>query len=163
MREDFRREVVRAAVLHMPSLDEGKRSAIDRQIKRSVSIPGFRHGDKAPLSLKARHVPAAFEKNPELVKAILAGWAEAKADLRQQVFDLLTGRGWELLPIEADRTVIPGFLTRWPAREDFDIINEAFKQAYAESEATTDEVSLMAVWLSGRLPVDVQEDEANED
>jgi hypothetical protein len=162
MRDDFRREVVRTAVLHLPQLDGGLRGALERQVKRSVSVPGFRNSVKAPPSLIARHLPDAFEKNPDLVKTVLAAWAAAKTDLRQQVYDLLAGRGWELLPLDADRTVLPGFLTTWPPREDFEVINTAFAAAYPGASATTDEVSLMAVWLAGRLPVDVPDDGTGE-
>ena len=154
MRDDFRRDVVRSAVLGMANLPGGLRSAIDRQVKRHVSVPGFRNSVKAPPALKARHLPDAFENQPDLVAAILAAWAEVRAGLRQEVFDLLTERGWELLPLDADRTKLPGFLTVWPEGEDFDVLNQAYAEKYPDSAATTDEVSLMAVWISTRLPVD---------
>lgn len=154
MRDDFRREVVRTAVLGVGKLPGGLRSALDRQVKKHVIVPGFRHSDKAPAALKARHLPDAFEKSPDVVAVVLAAWAAVQAELRGQVYALLEARGWELLPAEADRTKLPGFLTAWPKDETFETIHAAFAAEHPDSPATSDEVSLMAVWLGGRLPVD---------
>jgi len=57
-----------------------------------------------------------------------------------------------VLPIEAERAKLPGFMTRWPKDEDFDILYEAYTGRYPESEANSDDVSLMVVWIGGRLP-----------
>ncbi len=158
MREDYRRDVVRETVLGLSQLPAGFRNQIDRHVKRYVTVPGFRNSIKAPPALKARHLPDAFEKNADLVAAVLAAWAELRTDLRQQVFDLLSEREWEILPIDADRTKLPGFLTIWPKDEDFEVINTAFSEKYPDTRATVDDVSLMTVWISGRLPVDEPED-----
>ncbi len=167
MRDDFRHTVVRTAMNAYATLPDDLRVAIDKQTKRHVTVPGFRNSVKAPVALKIRSMNDAFEKRADLVGALLAAWAETQAPLRQQVFDLLTERGWEILPIEADRTKLPGFLTVWPANEDFEVLNEAFKEKYPESEATTDDVSLMAAWISTRLPLEVEgeedEDEGEEE
>ncbi len=68
------------------------------------------------------------------------------------MYEVLTGRGWELLPPEADRTALPGFLAAWPAGEHFDVIAAAFREAYPQSEAEDDDINLMTVWLGNRLP-----------
>ncbi len=157
MRSDYRREVIRTALLGPGALPDGIRKALERQVRRHVRVPGFRNSAKAPLSLTARHLPEAFEKNPELVKVVLAAWAARRTALGAQVYELLDERGWEMLPLEADRTKLPGFLTAWPAGEDFEKINQAFTEKYPQEPAETDDISLMTVWLSGRLPVDVEE------
>jgi hypothetical protein len=162
MRDDYRQTIVRTTMNAYPTLPDDLRAAIDKQTKRHVSVPGFRNSAKAPTALKIRSMNEAFEKRADLVGAILAGWAETQADLRQQVYELLTSRGWEVLPLEADRTKLPGFLTVWPAKEDFEVLNEAFKEKYPESEATTDDVSLMAVWISTRLPLAVEGEDEEE-
>jgi hypothetical protein len=82
------------------------------------------------------------------------------------VYDLLVSRDWKVLPPDADRTKIPGFLTRWPKGEDFDVLNKAYAEKYTESQASGDEVSLMVVWISGRLPyqlVGEEEEQADEE
>jgi hypothetical protein len=86
------------------------------------------------------------------VAAILAAWTEAHAALKEKVQALLEARQWEILPIDADRTKLPGFITIWPRGENFEVINQAFKEMYPDTEVSDDDVSLMVVWISGRLP-----------
>ncbi len=159
MRHDYRTTVIRTALNTLPKLPAQFRQPIDKLTNQVVRVPGFRKGAQAPASLKVASIAEAFGKSPELVAAILAAWAEARSDLRQQIHDLLKDRGWEVLPPEADRAKLPGFLTKWPRNEDFDVVNKAFAEAHPDSEASTDDVSLMAVWVSGRLPLEASEAE----
>jgi hypothetical protein len=129
---------------------------------RKVVRVQFRNSLKAPTALKVKPIADAFEKNPELVQAILAAY-RVQSELRGKVYDLLKERGWEILPPEADRTVLPGFLTIWPRGEDFEVLNEAFAEKYPGTEASGDDVSLMVVWLSGRLPYRIEGDEEEEE
>ena len=164
MRPDFRLSMIRTTLQALPQLDESLRAPIDRLTRQTVKVPGFRNSAKAPASLKAKPMVDTFEKNPELVAAILSAWSQAKPELRQQVYDLLSERGWELLPPEADRTQMPGFQTTWPKGEDFEVLNAAYKEAYPDSSESNDEISLMVVWLSGKLPYQMEgEDEESEE
>ena len=141
MRHDYRLTVIRAALNTLPKLPAHFRQPIDKLTNQIVRVPGFRKGAQAPASLKVVPIAEAFGKSPELVAAILAAWAESLPDLRQQVHDLLKGRGWEVLPPEADRAKLPGFLTSWPKGEDFDALNKAFAEAHPDSGISTDDVS----------------------
>lgn len=152
MVDEYRLRVVRATLQALPTLPENLREPVDEMTKKVVRVPGFRNSLKAPAQLKARPMAEAFEKNPELVAALLAAWAETQNELRIKVFDLLKARGWEMLPPEADRTVLPGFLTIWPRGETFEVLNTAFEEMYPGTDTSTDDISLMVVWLSGRLP-----------
>jgi len=159
MRPDYRLSVVRAALNALPNLPSNFRSPIDKLTKQVVRVPGFRNGAQAPTPMKVGPMASAFEKSPELAAAILAVWAESLPDLRQKVHDLLKARNWEVLPPEADRAKVPGFLSHWPKGEDFDVLNKAFAETYPDFNATTDDVSLMVVWVSGRLPYHVEGEE----
>jgi hypothetical protein len=154
MRNDFRINIIRSTLLSMSQLDREFTAPIDRLTRKHVKVAGFRNSAKAPATVKAVAMVKPFEKHPNLVAAILNAWTASNAELRQQVFDLLTGRLWKLLPVETDRTKLPGFLTRWPDEDDFEVLYEAFTSAHPDADASIDEVSLMVVWLSGRLPVD---------
>ena len=151
--------------------------------KKLVKIPGFRHTDKAPTIVRAIPTSNAFEKSPELVAAILAAWAEAHASLRLQIYETLVSRGWKtfptemhsladlpplktekdwgILPIGADRTKIPGFLTYWPKGETFEVLYQAFTEKFPDAQTSIDEASLMVVWLTLRLPVNTIDEEGN--
>jgi lauroyl/myristoyl acyltransferase len=74
------------------------------------------------------------------------------AGLRENVYTLLQARGWEILPKDAERAKLPGFITVWPHGENFEVLNQAFKEMYPEATASSDDVSLMVVWIGGRLP-----------
>jgi hypothetical protein len=163
MRPDYRFEVVKTLLSNLSSAPEDKQAQLNRFIKQYVVIPGFRHSTMAPLSIKIRPFIATFEKKPELAALTLEIWALQHNDLRDKTFQLLTDRGWELLPVDADRTKLPGFLTIWPNNEDFDTINKAFVEKYPEGEYSEDNISLMAVWLSGRLPYQTTENDDNEE
>ena len=165
MRNDYRAEVVRSVLLALPSLPENQRSQIDKLTRRTVKVPGFRNSAKAPAALRVKPTAEAFEKNAGLVAAVLSAWSEIHPELQGQVFDLLTERGWEILPADTDRTKLPGFLTRWPKGEDFESLTSAYSQRFPapvddpEAGPSSDDVSLMVVWLSGRLPYELAGDD----
>ncbi len=154
MRPEYRQSVIHAVITGLPNLPEKQQSAVNQMIKKMVQIPGFRNSLQAPAPLKVKPAIKTFEKNPAFVAALLSAWAELHTGLRQQVYDLLVRRDWEVLPPDADRTKLPGFLTTWPGNEDFSVLNKAFQETYPDAEVSSDDVSLMAVWLAGRLPME---------
>jgi hypothetical protein len=161
MVDDYRLEVIRLVLGSLDSLPEEARARIDRNTKHAVKIPGFRNSLKAPAPLKVKPTVEAFKKNPGLVAAILAGWTELHPELRQQVYDLLISRKWDILPVDADRTKLPGFITRWPKGDDYDVLYQAYMDAHPEAQVEKNDVSLMVVWLSNRLPyqfIDTEEE-----
>lgn len=162
MRHDFRLEVVRTALNALPKLPGKFSVTIDQITRMIVQVPGFRNSAKAPISKRVKPTAEAFEKSPHLVAAILSAWAEAHPELRLQVHELLTERKWEVLPPEADRTQLPGFIPHWPQGENFEVLNQAFNQKYPAANVNSDDVSLMVVWLSARLPYQIDGDEATE-
>ena len=159
MRPDYRFEIVKTLLSNLSSVPEDKQAQLNRFIKQYIVIPGFRHSAQAPLAIKVKPFITTFEKKPELAALTIDIWALQHQDLKEKVFQLLTDRGWELLPIEADRTKLPGFLTAWPKGEDFDSINKAFVEKYPDGGYSEDDISLMAVWLGGRLPYQTTEGE----
>ncbi len=163
MRSEYRQQVIQFTLKNLLSLPEETRANLNQLIKKHVKVPGFRNSAVAPTPLKTRPTVTAFEKKPELVAGILNSWSILHSELRLQVYNLLMARGWEVLPPETDRSVLPGFLTRWPKDEDFDVLNEAFKIAYPVSTANPDDVALMTVWISGRLPMEKVSSEPIED
>ena len=163
MRSDYRMIFLRSTMLALPDLSPKTQASINKMIKRFVKVPGFRNSTKAPASVKAVSMVKPFENQSKLVATIISGWAEYNSELRQQVFDILSGLNWKLLPSDADRTRLPGFLTQWPEEDDYEKIYEDFIKVNPESPYGIDDVSLMAVWLSLRLPVNkVSKDMLNE-
>jgi len=152
--------VVRFTLNALPGLPEEYRARVDRLTRKTVQVPGFRNSAKAPVAVRVKPTADAFEKSPQLVAAMLSAWAEAHPALRQQIYDLLVSRGWDILPVEADRTKLPGFITKWPKDEDFEKIISAFKEKYPDETVEDDDISLMVVWLSARLPYQTENEES---
>jgi len=161
MLPDYRLHVIQTVLSGFDDLPSERRSAINNLIKRHVQVPGFRNSTQAPMSVKARASVPVFERRPEFVASILQGWSDIHSMLRTKVFDFLKGREWEILPPEADRTKLPGFLTTWPEGETYDVLGEAFAQAYSGEAVEENDLRLMIVWLADRLPygMDGEEEE----
>jgi hypothetical protein len=179
MRADFRLIVVRKTLSNLKLLPAEKQDKLNRLIRRTVKIPGFRNSEKAPAAVKVLPAAKAFESDPGLAAGLLSAWKDLHPELSSQVYQVLKHRGWFLfpeqmkspadlpslesetdwgiLPLEADRTLLPGFLTFWPAQQEFESIYETFTGMFPDSEHSLDEVSLMAVWLSNRLPYQIRE------
>lgn len=152
MLDDYREQVIRLVLNSTAKLPTEQQITIEKLTRKRVSIPGFRNSAKAPVNLRLKGTIESFEKSPPLAAAILAAWVELHPELRQQVYDLLIDQEWEILPIEADRTKLPGFLPYWPFEQNFESLHQAFCAAYPDSQVEQNDVSLMVVWLSTRLP-----------
>lgn len=181
MRPDFRLKIIRDTLTAQSSLDENLANELNQQIKKKVTVPGFRNSDKAPALIKVLPTSKAFEKNPELVAVLLSCWAETQPDLRDQVYALLKSRGWPIFPeteafdtsalnmeiikqwpvfpIKINRTKLPGFFTHWPNNEDFEALYKSYTELYPDADTSIDMVSLMVVWLTMRLPLQVDKDD----
>ncbi len=154
MRNDFRLHIIRTTLTNMHSLDKKYSASIDRLTRKFVKVTGFRNSVKAPITLKAVAMVKAFEKEPQLVAAILNAWCEINADLKNYMYNLLVERDWKLFPLEIDRTKLPGFLTIWPEEDDYDALYNAYVQNNPDNNASIDETSLMVIWLADRLPIE---------
>jgi len=152
---DYRLKLLQTVLGEINQLSEERRTNINRLVKRLVQVPGFRNSSLAPASVKARAAVSAFERSSEFAANILAGWVELKPDLARKVWDLLSSRGWELLPIETDRVKLPGFLPRWPKSETFEVLDDAYEAAYPQDGEHEYDINLMFAWLWGRLPVEM--------
>jgi len=179
MRPDYRLSVIRETLTSQAKLPEDLSKHLDEKIKKSVSIPGFRSSDKAPALMKVLPTSKAFEKNPDLVAAILSSWAELHSDLRNQVYQVFITRNWKMFqetdginketlsietikewpifPISFNRVKLPGFFTHWPKGEDFEVLYSTFTELYPNEDVSIDKVSLMVVWLCMRLPSHIDE------
>lgn len=157
MLEDFQLEVLKAVLTGYEHLESEQRRSLNAQIKRGVNVPGFRHAISAPVSIRVKHSIELFEKNAKFAGNVLSAWARIYSDLAKFVHPFLEERGWKILPLESDREKLPGFLTQWPEEDEFSVLTAAFHAKYPEEEYSDNQVSLMCVWLSGRLPYETVE------
>ncbi len=162
MRDDYRRSVISETLIQLGSLPKPKQAALESQTRKAVNVPGFRNSAKAPLMLRIKGLEEAFTRSAPLVAAIIDAWSELHSPLRLQVHTLLSERGWPVYPPESDRTHLPGFHITWPKSEDFEVIVAAFAEKYPDAPAADDDVSLMTVWMSMRLPYALEEEDQDE-
>lgn len=165
MVSDYRQKVIQSVFAGFDQLPGERRSAINALVKRHVQVPGFRNSAQAPAALKARSSASLFEKRPDYAAQILQGWSELLPDLRQKVYDFLKAREWQVLPPAADRTKLPGFLPEWPEGQNYDVLGEGFAEMFPGEAVDENDLRLMIVWLSGRLPYDMygEDDEHDHD
>lgn len=163
MLPEFRLNVITAVLRDLEKLPGERKSTLNNMIKRNVTVPGFRNSAAAPLAVKVRGAVTTFERRPEFAAQILQGWSELKAELREKIYDVLQTRSFEgVLPAEADRSKLPGFLTTWPKAETYEALDEAFYTANPGDTTSTDDIRLMVVWLVNRLPYDLFEEDEQE-
>jgi hypothetical protein len=164
MLEDFQLEVLKEVLSGYDALSSDQRRTLNNHIKRGVKIPGFRNSISAPVSLKAKNAGEYFEKNADFVASVLDAWFTIHQTLGDMVYDLLTGKNWQLLPLEANRKRLPGFLPQWPEEEQFSYLVDEFRNQFPDQGNYSDnQISLMCVWLSGRLPFELVEKDTVDD
>ena len=120
--------------------------------RNQVSVLGFRNPVRAPLSLQVNAYASAFEKKEEVIPFTLTIWAKIKTDLAKTVKQWLESEGWEDLALERQYDETAGFLSDWPKAFTFEEIEEKFKQANPKVDFDRDDLILMVLWISGRLP-----------
>jgi hypothetical protein len=152
MVNDYRLQVLQTVFSQFGKLPGARRAAINGLVKRLIQVPGFRNSTLAPAGVKARSAATVFERQPEFVAQVLQSWADLNPDLREKVHAFLSAREWDLLPAEADRSKLPGFTPEWPEGQDYDVLGEGFAEMYPDVTVDVNDLRLMMVWLSGRLP-----------
>jgi hypothetical protein len=64
----------------------------------------------------------------------------------------LESEGWDQLSTEKIFNENEGFLNKWPEGLSFEKIIDDFKKAHPKLELDEDDLILMVLWISGRLP-----------
>lgn len=153
MRADFRQRVLTFVFRNLPKIAIDRKNLINQLTRTQVQVQGFRNPLKAPEPRLAKAAEKLFEENSIYTAQILQAWFEANQELAIPVFDVLSSMdGWDIFPLDVDRTQLPGFLVSWPTGYDFERLTKAFSEHFPEQTAGEDEVSLMVVWISMRLP-----------
>jgi len=157
MLDDYRQLVIQSVLGNFNKLSEERQRKIKSLIKNLVRVQGFRNSSVAPLPLKINGCIDTYKKSHEFVAQILAAWSEINFETKKTIFHYLEERSWKLLPIEADRSLLPGFMLEWPKEDSFEILIDSFREKYPDYSLSDDDVSLMVVWLSNRLPYEMVE------
>ncbi len=155
MVDDYRQLVIQSVFGHINKISEEKQRKINALTKRFVRVQGFRNSALAPLPLKINGCIDAFKKSPEFVATLLEAWNEINSAHRERIYEFLVNKNWELLPIEADRSLLPGFMIEWPKESSFEVLIQEFREKFPDIVISDDDISLLTVWVSNRLPYEM--------
>ena len=126
MLDDYRQLVIQSVLGKFNKLSEDRQRKINLLIKNHVRVQGFRNSSVAPLPLKINGCIDTYKKSHEFVAQILCAWSEINLETKKVIFSFLEERSWKLLPIDADRSLLPGFMIEWPKEDSFEILIEFF-------------------------------------
>ncbi|MHC1784514.1 MAG: hypothetical protein AB9891_17465 [Anaerolineaceae bacterium] len=155
MLPDYRSQVLSKVIGGLSRQTNRNAGILKSLIRRYIQVPGFRDASKAPAALIARNADKTFEQTGDFAGRLIACWVDLNPILAAEVHALLAERQWpDLLPLDADRMELPGFYASWPEKETFETILAAYKEKYPDSKTEDYDISLMTVWLGGRLPFD---------
>ena len=152
MLNEYRQLVIQSVLGNFNKLPLDRQKKINSLIKNHVRVQGFRNSSVAPLPLKINGCIDTYKKSHEFVGQILCAWSEINFETKKTIFSFLEERSWELLPIDVDRSLLPGFMLEWPKEDSFEVLIDSFREKYPDYSLSDDDISLMIVWLSNRLP-----------
>lgn len=158
MRDDFKLLIIQEVLSKLETLKKEKIALINRLIAKGVQIPGFRNSSLAPVGVKARQCVSLFETSPEFAALVIDIWGNLHSPLKDAIWKLLVERNWKPLPIEIDRTMLPGFSVNWPKEETFESFIQGLHERVPELMESDDNISLMVVWIGNKLPYGLYED-----
>ena len=159
MRDDYRTTVITEVLSNLEKIDKESGIRINRLFSKGVQIPGFRNSSQAPIAVKIRHAHTIFEKSSEFAAIILNSWTQLHIPLQQNVWKMLDDRNWKPLPLEVDRSLLPGFQVDWPKGDTFEVMIQALKAIDPAKTESDDNISLMTVWVGNRLPYDLYDEQ----
>lgn len=157
MLDNYRQLVIQSVLGNFSKLSEERQRKINLLIKNHVRVQGFRNSAVAPLPLKINGCIDTYKKSHEFVAQVLSAWSEINSETKKTIFRFLDERSWKLLPIDVDRSLLPGFMLEWPKEDPFEILIDSFRETYPDYPLSDDDISLMVVWLSNRLPYEMVE------
>jgi hypothetical protein len=157
MRDDFRLVILQEVFLNLEKGDKEQLIHINRLFSKGVQIAGFRNSSQAPLAVKIRHSISLFERSAEFSALILQNWSQLHLSLRNDIWQILDRKDWKPLPVEVDRSLLPGFMVDWPKGDTFETFITAYRETARDSTESDDNICLMVVWLGNKLPYGLNE------
>jgi hypothetical protein len=152
MRDDYRLLVLQEVFTNLAKGTPEQRAAITKLFANGVKLPGFRNSSLAPLPIKIKNSMSVFERSAEFTANVLEVWSNLHSELKENMVDILSEKGWEPQPVNVDRSLLPGFLIDWPKTDTFEVLINAVRAKKADIDESDDNISLMAVWVGNRLP-----------
>ena len=152
MRDDYRLTILQEVFSEFEKCTSNQRAKISSLFSSGVKLPGFRNSSLAPVPIRVKNGVGLFEKSADFAGIILESWCNLHEELKGNIFETLTQKGWQLHPPQLDRSQLPGFATDWPKEDSFEVICKCVREALPDLKESDDNISLMAVWVGNKLP-----------
>ena len=133
-------------------LPKANQIAFSNAFKEYVNILGFRNPTRAPLQLQVNAYATAFEDKDEVIPFTLSTWAKINDQLAGEVKSWLDSEGWKDLSEEKTFEESKGFLHDWPDNLSVEELTEKFLKAHPKLDVNEEDLTLMILWIFGRLP-----------
>lgn len=150
---DFLEALVKQILSNLKMLSKEDQKKFNQLFRKYVTVLGFRNPLHAPQPLQIKAYATAFEDKEEVIPFTLSTWAKVQEDLANKVMDWLKAEKWEDLALYREFDDSLGFKNDWPENLELDTLVAKFQEKYPDIEATKDDLSLMLLWVSGRLPI----------
>lgn len=149
---DYLEKVAKNILEGVEKLNKEEQIEFSQNFRKYVSVLGFRNPLRAPLSLQVNAHASAFEEKDEVIPFSLTTWAKVNNDLADKVQSWLKSEGWEGLALAREYEEDNGFVLDWPDDLSFDQVEEKFQKAHPDFEFDRDDLILMVLWITGKLP-----------
>lgn len=151
---EYLEKVVTNILEGVGKLNKEEQIRFSQDFRKHISVLGFRNPLRAPLSLQVNAYASAFEEKEEVIPFSLTIWSKVKTDLAEKVQSWLESEGWDDLALEREFEEDNGFVFDWPDDLSFDQVEEKFQNANPDFEYDRDDLILMVLWISGKLPIE---------
>jgi len=151
---DYLEKVAKTVLEGFGKLSKEEQIQFSQNFRKYVNVLGFRNPLRAPLSMQVNAYATAFEEKDEVIPFSLTTWAKVNLALANKVKSWLESEGWEDLVLARDFEEDSGFVTDWPDDISFDQIEEKFQKAHPDFKFTRDDLILMVLWITGKLPIE---------
>lgn len=157
MRDDFRFAILQEVIHNLDKGDKEHTLRFNRLFSKGVQIAGFRNSNQAPLAVKVRNSTSLFERSSDFAALTISIWSQLHQSLQNDIWQILDKKDWKPLPIDADRSLLPGFRVDWPKGDTFDTLIKAHHENAPDSTESDDNICLMVVWMGNKLPYNTNE------
>jgi hypothetical protein len=152
LERDDLEQLLEMIIKEKDSLTKQDQIEFNNEFRKHVTILGFRNPVRAPISLQVNAYASAFEQKDEVIPFTLSTWTKIQPNLAEKVKIWLEAEGWDELKLERQFEEGEGFIKKWPDDYSFDKLVDEFTKANPDPEFSRNDLILMVLWISGRLP-----------
>lgn len=150
--DEYLRKTLESILKNINTLPKEDQISFGNSFREYVNILGFRNPLRAPLTLQVNAYIKAFEDKDEVVLFTLSAWTKINSDFANIVKSWLESEKWDHLSLERNFNENEGFLNKWPDELSFEKIIKDFEKDHPDLDFDQDDLILMVLWISGRLP-----------